>query len=123
MLNFLSSAQQTRFTDPSLLPTARVFKCKVLEKMKGYPPLSRFFGEDRITTTLAVRLGFRYKYTLKIKVIKIDEPSYQAYWKKHFRYGKGIVHDIVPLIEKVYHHKENAAATPQLVGGFTGASC
>jgi len=97
MLNFLSSAQQTRFTDPSLLPITRVYKRKVLEKMKGYPPLSGFFGEDRITTTLAVRLGFRYKYTLKIKVIKIDEPSYQAYWKKHFRYGKGIVHDIVPL--------------------------
>jgi len=97
-LNFLSSAQQNiRFTDPSLLPTARVFKRKVLERMKGYPPLSRFFGEDKITTTLAARLGFRYKYTLKIKLIKIDEPSYQAYWKKHFRYGKGIVHDIFPL--------------------------
>jgi glycosyltransferase involved in cell wall biosynthesis len=97
-LNFLSSAQQNiRFTDPSLLPIARVFKRKVLERMKGYPPLSRFFGEDKITTTLAARLGFRYKYTLKIKLIKIDEPSYQAYWKKHFRYGKGIVHDIVPL--------------------------
>jgi len=98
MATFLSSTQQNiRFTDPSLLPVARVFKRKVLEKMKGYPPLSRFFGEDRIPTTLAVRLGFRYKYTPKIKLIKIDEPSYQAYWKKHFRYGKGIVYDIVPL--------------------------
>jgi len=97
-LNFLSSAQQNiRFTHPSILPTARVFRRKVLEIMKGYPPLSRFFAEDRITTTLAVQLGFRYRYTLKIKVIKIDEPGYQAYWKKHFRYGKGIVHDIVPL--------------------------
>jgi glycosyltransferase involved in cell wall biosynthesis len=98
MLNFLSTTQPNiKFTDPSFLPQARVFKRKVLEKMKGYPLLSRFFGEDRIPTTLAVQLGFRYKYTLKIKLIKIDEPSYQAYWKKHFRYGKGIVHDIVPL--------------------------
>jgi glycosyltransferase involved in cell wall biosynthesis len=98
MVNFLSSTQPNiRFIDPSLLSPARVFKRKVLEKMKGYPPLSRFFGEDRIATTLAVRLGFRYKYTLKIKLIKIDDPSYQAYWKKHFRYGKGIVYDIVLL--------------------------
>jgi glycosyltransferase involved in cell wall biosynthesis len=98
MVNFLSSTQpNTRFIDPSLFFPARVFKRKVLEKMKGYPPLSRFFGEDRIPTTLAVQLGFRYKYTLKIKLIKIDEPGYQAYWKKHFRYGKGIVHDIAPL--------------------------
>ncbi|MFZ8808594.1 MAG: glycosyltransferase family 2 protein [Pyrobaculum sp.] len=98
MVNFLSTSQPNiKFTDSSLLPEARVFKRKVLEKLKGYPPLSRFFGEDRIATTLAVRLGFRYKYTLKIKLIKIDDPSYQAYWKKHFRYGKGIVHDIVPL--------------------------
>jgi len=97
-LNFLSSTQSNiRFTDPLFLPIARVFKRKVLEKMKGYPLLSRFFGEDRIPTTLAVQLGFRYKYTPKIKLIKIDEPGYQAYWKKHFRYGKGIVHDIVPL--------------------------
>jgi glycosyltransferase involved in cell wall biosynthesis len=102
MVNFLSSTQpNTRFIDPSLFFPARVFKRKVLEKMKGYPPLSRFFGEDRIATTLAVRLGFRYKYTLKMKLIKIDEPGYQAYWKKHFRYGKGIVHDIAPLGESL----------------------
>ncbi len=98
MLNFLSTTQPNiKFTDPSLLPPARIFKRKVLEKMKGYPLLSSFFGEDRIPTTIAVQLGLRYKYTPKIKLIKIDEPSYQAYWKKHFRYGKGIVHDIVPL--------------------------
>jgi glycosyltransferase involved in cell wall biosynthesis len=102
MVNFLSSTQpNTRFIDPSLFFPARVFKRKVLEKMKGYSPLSRFFGEDRIATTLAVRLGFRYKYTLKMKLIKIDEPGYQAYWKKHFRYGKGIVHDIAPLGESL----------------------
>jgi glycosyltransferase involved in cell wall biosynthesis len=98
IVNFLTTTQPNiRFIDPSFLPPARVFKRKVLENMKGYPPLSRFFGEDRILTTLAVQLGFRYKYTLKIKLIKIDDPSYQAYWKKHFRYGKGIVYDIVPL--------------------------
>jgi glycosyltransferase involved in cell wall biosynthesis len=102
MVNFLSSTQpNTRFIDPSLFFPARVFKRKVLEKMKGYPPLSRFFGEDRIATTLSVRLGLRYKYTLKMKLIKIDEPGYQAYWKKHFRYGKGIVLDIAPLGESL----------------------
>jgi len=98
IVNFLTTTQPNiRFIDPSSLPPARVFKHKVLEKMKGYPLLSRFFGEDRIPTTLAVQLGFRYKYTPKIKLIKIDEPGYQAYWKKHFRYGMGIIHDIAPL--------------------------
>jgi glycosyltransferase involved in cell wall biosynthesis len=66
MVNFLSSTEpNTRFIDPSLFSPARVFKREVLEKMKGYPPLSRFFGEDRITTTLSVLLGFRYKYTIE----------------------------------------------------------
>jgi glycosyltransferase involved in cell wall biosynthesis len=102
MVNFLSTTQPNiRFIDPSSLPPARVFKRKVMEKMKGYPPLSRFFGEDRIPTTLAVQLEFCYKYTPKIKLIKIDEPSYQAYWKKHFRYGVGIIHDIAPLGKSV----------------------
>jgi len=61
---------------PSILPPARIFKRQVLEKMHGYPLFSRFFGEDRMATALAVKLGFHYKFSTKLKLLKIEEPRY-----------------------------------------------
>jgi hypothetical protein len=80
--------------DPSILPPARIFKRRVLERMKGYPLSSRFFGEDRIATAVAVRLGFRYKFSTQLKLFKIDEPGYRSYWRKHYRYAIGIHRDL-----------------------------
>jgi glycosyltransferase involved in cell wall biosynthesis len=80
--------------DPSILPPARIFKRRVLERMKGYPLSSRFFGEDRIVTAIAVRLGFRYKFSIQLKLFKIDESGYYSYWKKHYRYAIGIHKDL-----------------------------
>jgi glycosyltransferase involved in cell wall biosynthesis len=79
--------------DPSILPPARVFKRQVLDKMKGYPVSSRFFGEDRIATALAVKMGFWYRFSPYLKLLKIDEPGFSAYWRKHYRYGLGISRD------------------------------
>jgi hypothetical protein len=62
--------------------------------MKGYPLSSRFFGEDRIATAIAVRLGFRYKFSTQLKLFKIDESGYYSYWKKHYRYAIGIHQDL-----------------------------
>jgi len=83
--------------DPSILPPARIYKHRVLERMKGYPLSSRFFGEDRIATALAVRLGFRYKLSKRLKLLKIDDPGYRSYWRKHFRYALGMHKDLSPL--------------------------
>ena len=83
--------------DPSILPPARIYKRRVLERMKGYPISSRFFGEDRVTTALAVRLGFRYRFSISLKLLKIDEPSYISYWRKHYRYALGVCKDSTRL--------------------------
>ena len=80
--------------DLSILPPARIFKRRVLERMKGYPLSSRFFGEDRIATAIAIRLGFRYKFSTQLKLFKIDEPGYRSYWRKHYRYAIGIHRDL-----------------------------
>jgi len=87
--------------DPSFLPPARVYKRKVLERIKGYPVSSRFFCEDRITTALAVRLGFSYKLSKLLKLLKIDDPGYRSYWKKHFRYALGIHRDLTTLGKRI----------------------
>ena len=79
--------------DPSILSPARIYKREVLERIKGYPVSSRFFGEDKIATALAVKLGFRYKASTRLKLLKIDEPGYRSYWRKHYRYALGIHRD------------------------------
>jgi len=78
-------------------PAARIYRREVLERTRGYPLSSRFFCEDRLATAIAVRLGFRHKFSWKLKLLKIDEPSYIAYWKKHYRYGQGIHKDLSNL--------------------------
>jgi len=93
--------QSSALSDPSIFPPARIYKRKVLEKMKGYPVSSRFFGEDRIATAIAVRLGFRYKFSTRLKLFKIDEPGIDSYWGKHYRYGLGIHIDLTPLGESI----------------------
>lgn len=87
--------------DPSILPPARIFKRKVLEKIGGYPLSSKFFGEDRIATAVAVKLGFKYRFAPRLKLLKIDEPGYIAYWRKHFRYGWGISKDVSSVGKRV----------------------
>jgi len=83
--------------DPSILLPARIYKREVLEKLRGYPVSSRFSGEDRIATALAVRLGYCYRFSSRLKLLKIDDPGYYPYWKKHFRYSLGIHKDVTPL--------------------------
>jgi glycosyltransferase involved in cell wall biosynthesis len=85
----------------SVFPPARIFKRHVLEKLKGYPVCSRFFGEDRIVTALAIKLGFRYKFSSSLKLLKIDEPGYSAYWRKHFRYGLSMNKDVNALGKRI----------------------
>jgi len=100
MVSYVQSQTVNQFSalsDPSIFPPARIYKRKVLEKMKGYPVSSRFFGEDRITTALAIRLGFRYKFSTRLKLFKIDEPGYKSYWRKHYRYAHGIHRDLTLL--------------------------
>jgi glycosyltransferase involved in cell wall biosynthesis len=89
--------QASALSDPSILPPARIYKRRVLEKIKGYPVSSRFFGEDRVATALAVRLGFRYKFSTRLKLLKIDEPGYRSYWRKHCKYALGIHKDLTLL--------------------------
>jgi glycosyltransferase involved in cell wall biosynthesis len=89
--------QASALSDPSILPPARIYKRRVLEKMKGYSVSSRFFGEDRVATALAVRLGFRYKFSTRLKLLKIDEPGYRSYWRKHYKYALGIHRDLTSL--------------------------
>jgi glycosyltransferase involved in cell wall biosynthesis len=93
--------QASVLSDPSILPPARIYKRRVLEKMKGYPVSSRFFGEDRVATAIAVRLRFRYKFSTRLKLFKIDEPGIDSYWGKHYRYGLGIHIDLTPLGESI----------------------
>lgn len=40
---------------------------------------------------------YNNKFSTRLKLLKIDEPGYVAYWKKHFRYGMGINKDIAPM--------------------------
>jgi hypothetical protein len=68
-----------------------------LERIKGYPVSSRFFGEDRIATALAVKLGFQYKFSHRLRLLKIDELGYRSYWRKHYIYAIGIHRDLTPL--------------------------
>jgi len=89
--------KSNRLFDPSILTQARIYRRHVLEKIGGYPPFSKFYGEDRIMTALAIRLGFRYKLSQRLKLIKIDDPGFMAYWKKHYRYGCGISRDLSKL--------------------------
>jgi len=93
----LDASKHKGFSDPALLPPARIFKRAVLERMRGYPVSSRFFGEDRVATALAIKYGFRYKFSPRLTLLKIDDPGYYLYWKKHFRYALGIHKDISPL--------------------------
>jgi hypothetical protein len=65
--------------------------------MKGYPVSSSFFGEDRVATALAVRLGFRYKFSTRLKLLKIDEPGYRSYRRKHYKYALGVHRDLTLL--------------------------
>lgn len=90
----LKNSNATLFNVP---PAARVYKRKVLERIRGYPISSRFFGEDRIATALAIRLGFRHKFSTRLKLFKIDEPGFRSYWKKHYRYALGIHRDLTSL--------------------------
>jgi len=60
-----------------------------------------FFGEDKIATALAVKLGFCYKLSSRLKLLKIDNPGYYSYWKKHFRYSLGIHKDVTPFGKSV----------------------
>jgi len=83
--------------DPSIFPVARIYKRRVLERLKGYPVSSRFFGEDRIATAIAVRLGFRHKFSTRLKLYKIDDQGYHSYWRKHYRYAFGIHRDLTLL--------------------------
>jgi len=79
---------------PSLLTPARIFKRKALNLIHGYPPLSRYTGEDRVATSLAVLKGLKYAFIPKLKIIKIDETHINSYIRKHIRYGEGINKDL-----------------------------
>jgi len=93
LVNIISK-NSLNMSKPDIIPQARIFSREVLEKLNGYPPLSRYFGEDRIATALAIIKGSRYAYIPELKILKIDEPSFKAYFKKHVRYGEGIEGDL-----------------------------
>jgi len=91
---FVDVSARTTPKGVSLILPARIFKREALEKLGGYPVLSRFFGEDKIATALAIAKGLKHEYFPELKILKIDEPSFKSYFKKHVRYGKGIARDL-----------------------------
>jgi len=86
---------------PSLLTPARIFKREALNLIHGYPPLSRYTGEDRVATSLAVLKGLKYAFIPKLKIIKIDETHINSYIRKHIRYGEGINKDLTPVARRL----------------------
>jgi len=86
---------------PSIIQPARIFTRKILEQLHGYPPLSRYFGEDRVATSLATLKTPKIAYMPELKIIKIDDPTLAAYIKKHARYGKGIQRDLTPVAKQL----------------------
>jgi len=86
---------------PSLLTPARIFTRKALNLIHGYPPLSRYTGEDRVATSLAVLKGLRYAFIPKLKIIKIDETHISSYIRKHIRYGEGINKDLTSTARRL----------------------
>jgi len=85
----------------SIIPQARIFKREILEQLHGYPPLSKYFGEDRVVTSLATLKTSKIAYMPELKIIKIDDPTLTAYIKKHARYGKGIQRDLTPTAKQL----------------------
>lgn len=85
----------------SIIQPARIFTRRILEQLHGYPPLSRYFGEDRIVTALAMLKTSKIAYMPELKIIKIDDPTLAAYIKKHTRYGKGIQRDLTPTAKQL----------------------
>lgn len=79
---------------PSIINQARIFTREALNKLQGYPVLSKYFGEDRIVTAFCKIKGLRYIYKPNLKIVKIDKPSFCEYLKKHIRYGEGIDKDL-----------------------------
>ncbi|UNQ73149.1 glycosyltransferase family 2 protein [Infirmifilum sp. NZ] len=88
------SEGELNLNKPSIIPQARIFSRRALSKIHGYPPLSRYFGEDRCATALATIQGMKYVYMPTLRIIKVDEPSFAAYLRKHMRYGEGIEKDL-----------------------------
>lgn len=85
----------------SIIQPARIFTRRILEQLHGYPPLSRYFGEDRVATSLAMLKTSKIAYMPELKIIKIDDPTLAAYIKKHVRYGKGIRRDLTPTAKQL----------------------
>jgi len=85
----------------SIIQPARIFTRRILEQLHGYPPLSRYFGEDRVATALAILKTSKIAYMPELKIIKIDDPTLAAYIKKHMRYGKGIQRDLTPTAKQL----------------------
>jgi len=86
---------------PSIIQPARIFTRRILEQLHGYPPLSRYFGEDRVATSLATLKTPRVAYMPELKIIKVDDPTLVAYVRKHVRYGKGIQTDLTPTAKQL----------------------
>jgi hypothetical protein len=79
-----------------VVPQVRAYSAKALERMGGYPLFSRFFAEDRLATAYGLRLGLKYAYEPKVRLLKLDRQTYAQYLSKHYRYGKGIHTDLTP---------------------------
>ncbi len=73
---------------------ARIYRREVLEKLGGYPIHSRYFCEDRLTTVLAVRKGYKYCFRHDIVIYKIEAGGLRSIISKYRRYGYGIVCDL-----------------------------
>lgn len=80
----------------SIIPPARIYKRRALEKSCGYPQLSSFFAEDRLATAVCLQFSFKYSYNPNLRIYKIDDATIRAYFKKHVRYGQGIHNDLQP---------------------------
>ena len=79
-----------------VVPQVRAYSAKALERMGGYPLLSRFFAEDRLATAYGLLLGLKYSYEPSVRLLKLDSPTYLRYLSKHYRYGRGIHTDLTP---------------------------
>jgi len=80
--------RNTRVTFP------RILKAEFVCGKPYWGLLSRYVFEDILLREQLRFKGARMKFSKELIVYKYDEPTLNAYWKKHYRYGKGLCKDL-----------------------------
>jgi hypothetical protein len=72
----------------------RILKAEFVRRRLYWGLLSKYVFEDILLRELLRVGGARLKFSKELIVYKYDEPTLNAYWKKHYRYGKGLCKDL-----------------------------